>query len=1105
MCFELFDPAEKLLTGTLLAGVGCKDYDDDIKEINNKIEGLETGKLASLEEQLNSLKVTISTLEQADKDLQQKINEQEKAISSATGDIEQLEKELEKAVKAHESLQTNIDNLKKYCDGAFLKTADAAKTYATIASVADAVALAKNLKVYNTDAAIKKAIDDAVAAAVNANGAAFQAAFDTRFTSALDAALSSEAGKEGKIYQAITTAISQYDGKMHQCLTDALAENGVITNAIADAIADAKTDLTAELQKWVSGRLTSVTMIPDLYENGIETIEVNSLRYKKMKVNTSTETAAVTPATEKYWYISEKATPVRYHVSPSVVTNSDIETPSFVFEQAVSRSAVGSTLLSVVSNTWSTEAGSAWNIKSNELTVNTRRVAGYGLVKPAPENNIYTAALKVPIAEKWLEDDADDTFIYSDYTKLSEYIYDVKIAALRDDGEGIAKYSDTDSKHYHFYETYKKATDLVASKPAATCDYDETIDLLTLVTGCATNAEGAKAREINKAALAVAGLEFRFAVPTVPFKRGENEADNQKYIKLNGSVATPVTPEGTENNQAAIGKTPVVRVELWDAKRNEIVDVKWLQLKWTQKTFSFPIDKIYTKLGCSYTYKFLWDDMNKHILEKMGESGMSQADFVNTYKVAGISTTDKWTERNNNTGLGKVVTDKTSDDYKNGNYEMWYGLDANAAESTPAFEWHLTADQIGKIIDLDGKLLSKYKDGKDMFVTINLVRKDGNVDGGLTITFGVNFTVELKATVTKNTAWWHSDYAGNANKSVKVTPIHINTANPEYRNGTVDKLVNYEFDLTSAFTDKKPLANMNNCAVWDIQFSKTQPVTDFKVNFNPATAEPQVEHNNDDYGYVLQSKTLSGNASRIQFNGSQTQNAWFGIDNGKSVASEISVFVGENTAGYALLGQRANAKIWGSINPKNIYLVETFELSYVAPLKFVNDLGVVELPYAAEGQTIDCAEAISIRDFQNYLVAAKAPVAAQGEDEYAPERYKYYDVKTAQWNFAEAVVNQAVDAQGNISAVSIEGITADNYATEVAKRKLYSANSFFKMPSGQNCFETNAQDATKLDFHSLLGNDLGKEVSVLIPVSVQHKYGVAKTLIQVKVKPVVLD
>ena len=1089
----------------MLIGVGCKDYDDDIDEINKKIEGLETGKLATLEEQLNSLKNTISSLEQADKNLQDRIDEQEKAISSATGDIESLEKELEKAVKAHEALQTNIDNLKTYCDGNFLKSADAAKTYATIASVADAVALAKNLKVYNTDAAIKKAIDDAVTAAVNANGEAFQSAFDTRFSSALDAALSSDAGKEGKIYQAITAAISQYDGKMHQCLTDALAENGAITSAIADAIADAKTDLTAELQKWVSGRLTSVTLIPELYEDGIETIEVNSLRYKKMKVDASKETATISPSNEKYWYISEKATPVRYHVSPSVVTNSDIQTPSFVFEQAVSRSVVGSTLLSVVSDAWSTEAGNAWNIKSNELTVNTRRIAGYSLVTPASAENIYTAALKVPIAEKWLEDDADDTFIYSDYTKLSEYIYDVKIAALRDDGEGITKYSDTESKHYHFYENYKKATDPVASKPAATCDYDETIDLLTLVTGCATNVEENKVREINKKALAVAGLEFRFAIPTVPFKRGENEADNQKYIKLEGSVATPVTPEGTEDNQAAIGKTPVVRVELWDAKRNEIVDVAWLQLKWTQKTFSFPIDKIYTKLGCSYLYSFTWNDMNKYILEKMGESGMSQADFVNTYEIAGISTTDKWAERNNQSGLGQVVTNNESDDYKNGNYEMYYNLDANAVESTPAFEWHLTADQIGTIIGTDGKLLSKYKDGKDVFVTINLVRKDGNADGGLTITFGVNFTVELKATVTKSTAWWHSDYEGNADKSVKITPIHINTANPDYRNGTVDNKVRYEFDLASAFTDKKPLANMNNCAVWDIQFSKAQPVTDFKVNFNPSTVEPQAGHNNDDYGYVLQSKTLSGNASRIQFNGSQTQNAWFGVDKGKSVASEISVFVGENAAGYALLGQRANANIWGSINPKNIYLVETFELSYIAPLKFVNDLGVVELPYAAEGQTIDCAEAISIRDFQNYLVAARAPVNAEGEDEYAPERYKYYGVETAEWNFAAAVVNQAVDAAGNLSAVSIEGITADNYATEVAKRKLYSANSFFKMPSGENCFETNAADATKLDFHSLLGTDLGKEVSVLIPVSVKHKYGVAETLVQVKVKPVALD
>ena len=30
------------LTGTMLAGVGCKDYDDDIDKLNNRVDGLET-------------------------------------------------------------------------------------------------------------------------------------------------------------------------------------------------------------------------------------------------------------------------------------------------------------------------------------------------------------------------------------------------------------------------------------------------------------------------------------------------------------------------------------------------------------------------------------------------------------------------------------------------------------------------------------------------------------------------------------------------------------------------------------------------------------------------------------------------------------------------------------------------------------------------------------------------------------------------------------------------------------------------------------------------------------------------------------------------------
>ena len=45
------------LTGTMLAGVGCKDYDDDIDKLNNRVDGLETD-VVTLKTDVTSLKAT---------------------------------------------------------------------------------------------------------------------------------------------------------------------------------------------------------------------------------------------------------------------------------------------------------------------------------------------------------------------------------------------------------------------------------------------------------------------------------------------------------------------------------------------------------------------------------------------------------------------------------------------------------------------------------------------------------------------------------------------------------------------------------------------------------------------------------------------------------------------------------------------------------------------------------------------------------------------------------------------------------------------------------------------------------------------------------------
>mgnify|MGYP000827184855 CR=1 FL=1 len=63
------------LTGTLLAGVGCKDYDDDIDKLNDRLDELTTGKIATLESQLGSLQTAVDNLKSADDALGKRIDE----------------------------------------------------------------------------------------------------------------------------------------------------------------------------------------------------------------------------------------------------------------------------------------------------------------------------------------------------------------------------------------------------------------------------------------------------------------------------------------------------------------------------------------------------------------------------------------------------------------------------------------------------------------------------------------------------------------------------------------------------------------------------------------------------------------------------------------------------------------------------------------------------------------------------------------------------------------------------------------------------------------------------------------------------------------------
>ena len=96
--------------------------------------------------------------------------------------------------------------------------------------------------------------------------------------------------------------------------------------------------------------------------------------------------------------------------------------------------------------------------------------------------------------------------------------------------------------------------------------------------------EGRVAKEITKEALKAAGLEFRFVLPTKPYKVGDNDTDQQKFASVANTdgawTLTSKLPDGTTNNQAAIDKTPIVRVELVDVNnKNAVVDVRYFKVQ----------------------------------------------------------------------------------------------------------------------------------------------------------------------------------------------------------------------------------------------------------------------------------------------------------------------------------------------------------------------------------------------------------------------------------------------------------------------------------------------------------------------------------------------
>ena len=518
---------------------------------------------------------------------------------------------------------------------------------------------------------LETAINDAKTAANEAKGKAQEA---------LDKAGSAEGGVSDDDLKALKKEL--------QDQIDKLASLDIVNQKIAalkeelkgDFVTDEKLkDLAAEIDKvsaevmsLIGHRLTSLAVIPTSHINGIAAITLTTLQYTPQKYQAmakhTTQDHTTTPvldhvnAAATANFISTDYNEAYFHVSPSVgVRTSDIELPSFdcITSENIMTKATGADI-----KTNSPIQPVKYDINKDVLTVKFKKTVkgSIAATTAGDKEKFYMASLKAPIAaenytaaeKKAFDEQGTKVYVNSEYVRLHE---EVKVPYLVNSKTDFSKtmtgkFADeiqNDGKE-DFYVHYHDSVCVYESKANEYVDfkqpYNEPLDLKKLVKVCVTDAKDAKTNHANHANLANYkdyGLTFRFYIPTAPYNTlggvdgNTNKTDQQKFAKLdsheNGIMSSKVyTVEGT--SATAVGREPIVRVELVDTVNNALVAMRYLKVKWVKEAGERELshafaDSIYY---CSnYTGRIGTQEMNEDIYDKAKEGGMTKQEFHAVY------------------------------------------------------------------------------------------------------------------------------------------------------------------------------------------------------------------------------------------------------------------------------------------------------------------------------------------------------------------------------------------------------------------------------------------------------------------------------------------
>lgn len=696
-------------------------HDKDVERIEGITDALRKD-VTTLQEKAAAVEALIPTLA-TKKDLEEVSNKTAEAIAEINKTIGALQGNLETAQKAIAALEGRVSTLEG--DVAGLKTAvekaqkaaddaqtaaDKAQSDATLA-LGNIEALKKALGKYAEVGALESKI-----AALEKMDSTLQAdKFDTKDfgtffakelkdvigayaeKGALEAKLEALDGKDEDLQDQITkldAKVEQYNTALNDRITE-LDEKVEQYNTALNARIDAVLGIIAD-------RLSSIALVPQYYYDGVPAILFETIAYNPLADDKENE-KAVAPkyrGDQNSWLVNQfkkytsAESEAKFRLNPRTV-GVDCADFSLVGDKAdyvFTRATAPDAPVSIVGTpSYDPKTGYAtFKVKKNEK-INTDE---------NEDKNLDIVALKA-VLKKGLTDaekkaDAKPE-VYSEFVHVNEIAYTADELAISDKAKLAGKKAD-----HEYAKTFTEATKnaYVYKMP-----YDAPFDLKALVATCINSEIFTSGLEnvIDHANLDLEkyGLHYEFSVAQskYPVTSAGTTTDQQTVIKCVdrlGGIFKVMDANGVEYNQEAIGRTPIVRVDLKHGEN--IVTRAFIKLVISVKKASDNISIMDNQkefvVKCPDTKETMKYDVEKLRKDLYRVLNISHVDFWNLYDV------EKAYVKKNGKDLAAFPVPTLVD-----------GI-ADDGKATKEVYWEFTHGQVGKIgqgAKVEGYLVLKNK------------------------------------------------------------------------------------------------------------------------------------------------------------------------------------------------------------------------------------------------------------------------------------------------------------------------------------------------------------------------------------------------------------